>query len=404
MESSDSSGEGDSFSGYQWNLFSLQHGALRSRTEKFLASVNWPGLLKYAAKKRNLNVTDCILLPDIGLGYNHMVRIIEFTDKARWIARVRMPRLGESTYDKAIVEKRMSCELNAISLVRQKSGLPTPEVHAFDITDESIVKAPFMLMDCLEGNVGMDLGMEVPQEYMQTFLNGMAKLHVELSAVQLPKIGTILSINDDGTYEQGPIPGIGGPFDTATEFYKAWASNIKFRMSEEELRAASGPYAAEVIQAVSSFPNAIGKIASKLSVRDNGPFPLCHGDFGHNNIIVDDKYRIVGLIDWEMAFAGPWEIFGDFPLCLSVTPPAMDAPFNYDENGLPKDPALIQKFTDQAEYVAAVKVAESQNNHDHEYSLSEALNDSKRQQIATAMRLYGNGKVGIYSKLINEFL
>lgn len=26
-------------------------------------------------------------------------------------------------------------------------------------------------MDCLEGTVGMDLGMEIPQEYMQTFLN-----------------------------------------------------------------------------------------------------------------------------------------------------------------------------------------------------------------------------------------
>ncbi|TGO46274.1 hypothetical protein BOTNAR_0599g00030 [Botryotinia narcissicola] len=231
-----------------------------------------------------------------------MVGIIEFTDKVRWVARIRMPRLGESTYDEATVKRQMSCELNAISLVRQQSSILTPEVHAFEMSNDS---------------------------------------NVELSAVQLPKIGTIISINEDGTYEQGPIPGIGGPFDTATAFYTAWASNVEFRMSEDKLRAASGPYAAEIIPRVVSFPAAVSKIASKLSVRDNGPFPLCRGDFGHNSIIVDDKYRIAGLIDWEMSFAGPWEIFGDFPLTLSVTPPAMNAPFNYDRNGLHIVPVLI---------------------------------------------------------------
>ncbi|ESZ97841.1 hypothetical protein SBOR_1786 [Sclerotinia borealis F-4128] len=372
-------------------------------------SVNWPGLLEYATKKRNSNATHpkCILLPDIGLGYNHLVRIIEFSDSVRWIARIRMPCLGETTYDETTVKRGMICELNAISLVRQKTRLPTPEVHAFEMSSDGIVNAPFMLMDCLEGNVGMDLDMEIPEEYMQTFLNGMAKIHVELSAVQLPKVGTIISINDEGTYEQGPIPGIGGPFNTATEFYQARASRVKFPLSEEKLRALSGPgYAAEIIHGVASFPEAICIIASKLSVRDSGPFPLCHGDFGHNNLIVDDQYRIIGLIDWEMAFAGPWEIFGDFPLTLSVIPPAMDAPFNYDENGEPKDPELIRRFTNQMEYIAAVKKAESQSNHvyDHEYSLSKALSDSKRQQIATAMRLYDNGKAGVYSKLMDQSL
>ncbi|KAF7947001.1 uncharacterized protein EAE97_004250 [Botrytis byssoidea] len=154
-----------------------------------------------------------------------------------------MPRLGKSTYDEAAVKRQTSCELNAISFVRQQSSIITPEVHAFKMSNDSIVRVPFILMDCLEGNVGMD---------------------------------------------------VGGPFDTATAFYTAWASSVEFRMSEDRLRAASGPYAAEIIPRVVLFPAAVSKIASKLSVRDNGPFPLCHGDFGRKNIIVDAKYRIVG--------------------------------------------------------------------------------------------------------------
>jgi len=155
-------------------------------------------------------------------------------------------------------------------------------------------------------------------------------IQVQLSAVKLPKIGTIVLVNANGTFQQGPIPGIGGPFDTATELFKAWAAKIEFGISEEKLRAASAPYATEIVASVELFKEAIDGLADKISIHNYGPFPLCHGDFGHNNIIVDDKYQVLGVIDWESAFAGPWEVFGDFPLTLSTIPSIMDAPWNYD--------------------------------------------------------------------------
>ncbi|KAF8850550.1 hypothetical protein BDZ45DRAFT_769962 [Acephala macrosclerotiorum] len=365
------------FSGYQWTYFSsLPEGPLRSRAELFLASVNWPALLDYAAKTRN--GINCMLLPDIGLGYNHMVRIVEFADQTRWVARLRMPPLAKSGSNEDALKTIMNCEFNAISLVRRRTTISVPQIHAFEVKSDCSIKAPFMLMDCLEGNVGIDLGMKIPPEYKQAFLSSLAKIHVQLSAVQLPKIGTIVSMNKDSTYQQGPIPGLGGPFDTATEFFKAWAAKAEFGMSDEQLRAASGLCAAEIIPSVTSFPKSINKLAGRLSVHDHGPFPLCHGDFGHNNVIVDDKYHVLGIIDWETAFAGPWEVFGDFPLTLSTVPPAMDAPWNYDKEGSPKSTDLIRKFADQKDYIAA--------------------------QLATAMRLYQNRKVGWYSKLIDEFL
>ncbi|UPK93058.1 hypothetical protein LCI18_003993 [Fusarium solani-melongenae] len=366
---------GKIFSGYQWTYFSsLQQGPLRSRAESFLASVDWLALREYAAAKRK--GIDCSLLPDIGLGYNHMVRIIDFIDGVRWVARLRLPSL--------------------------RTNLPIPEIHAYEARSDCSVKAPFMLMDCLEGNVGMDLGMEIPPGYKQVFLSGLAKIHVQLSTVQLPQIGTIVSLNADGTCQQGPIPGLGGPFNTATEFFQAWAAKAKFGTTEEKLREASGPYAAEIIPSVSSFPESIRRLADRLSVLNYGPFPLCHGDFGHNNVIVNDAYRILGVIDWETAFAGPWEIFGDFPLTLSIVPPAMDAPWNYNKDGSPKAADLAQQFADQEDYVAAVTREENRNG-EKTHHLSETLRDSKRQQLATAMRLYENGKVGWYGKLIDQF-
>ncbi|KAM5356861.1 hypothetical protein ACJ41O_003507 [Fusarium nematophilum] len=390
------------FSGYQWTYFhSLKDGPIRSRAELFLESVNWPGLQEYAASKRN--GINCKLLPDIGLGYNHMVRIIEFMDGRRWVARLKLPPLAKSDASEYALETTGICEFNTISLVRQKTSIPIPEIHAFEARFGSGLTAPFMLMDCLEGNVGMDLGMTIPPNTKQAFLSGLAKIHVQLSTVQLPKVGTIVSMNADGTCQQGPIPGLGGPFNTATEFFEAWAAQAKFGMSDEQLRAASGEYADEIMPSVSSFPESISRSASRLSVRDHGPFPLCHGDFGHNNTIVDDDYHILGVIDWETAFAGPWEVFGDFPLSFSAVPPAMDAPWNYNEDGSPKSAELAEKFADQRAYVAAVKEEENRIRRNGHY-LSEALEDSTRQQLATAMRLFENGKVGLYSKVIEQLV
>ena len=165
------------FSGYQWTYFSsLKQGPIRSRAELFLASVNWLALQEYASSKRN--GINCSFLPDTGLGYNHMVRIIEFMDGGRWVARLRLPPLAKSSSSKHALETIGICEFNTISLLRQRTSILIPEIHAFEARFDCSVKAPFMLMDCLEGNVGMDLGMTIPPRSKQAFLSGLAKIHV----------------------------------------------------------------------------------------------------------------------------------------------------------------------------------------------------------------------------------
>jgi hypothetical protein len=42
-------------------------------------------------------------------------------------------------------------------------------------------------------------------------------------------------MNKDGTYQQGPIPGLGNPFDIAIEFFKTWAAKIEFDILDEQL-------------------------------------------------------------------------------------------------------------------------------------------------------------------------
>ncbi|KAE8144258.1 hypothetical protein BDV25DRAFT_134827 [Aspergillus avenaceus] len=231
----------------------------------------------------------------------------------------------------------MESEYSTMHLVRKESQLPVPHVHV------------------LEANPNSNL---------------------EMFTIRLPKTGKIVGINDDGSYRQGPLPGIGGPFNTAAD---------------------------EILPSAEDFKSLVHGNAERLSSNNMGPFPLCHGDFGHKNIVFDDKYRLLGVIDWETAFAGPSEISGEFPLSISVVPPDMDVPWKYDEAGNLKEAEDRQRFAEREDYVAIVKQEEEERGLTGKYSLSSALQDANRQYLATAMRIYTSGKPGWYSKVIERF-
>lgn len=107
-----------------------------------------------------------------------MVRVIEFGDGTRWVARLQLPRLSDSETFEDVLEFKATCEYNTMLLVLQESDIPTPKVHAFEARNHSDVGASFMLMDCLAGNVGMDLVMSVAQTHKSAFFIDMARVHV----------------------------------------------------------------------------------------------------------------------------------------------------------------------------------------------------------------------------------
>ncbi|KAH8423953.1 phosphotransferase family protein [Aspergillus melleus] len=387
------------FAGYRWSYFSsLGDGPLRSRAERFLESIDWAALVRFVLAGRD--GLECRLLPHIGLGQNHMVRVVEFADQVRWLARLRLPPLQESC---AEARGTMESECRTMCFVQKESQIPVPRVHMIECDPDSSVGAQFMLMDCLRGNSGIDLSLSLPPEHKLDVYSSMAKIQIEMFNIRLRKIGKIVGINDDGSYRLGPLPTLGGPFDTAADFFRAWSTKVEFGLPEDQLQNAAGSYASEILSSMKTVKTLVHDNAERLSVYNEGPFPLCHGDFGHNNMVFDDEYHLLGVIDWETAYAGPCEMSGEFPLTISIVPPAMDVPWKYDEAGYPKEAENRQKLTDRDDYVAIVKQIEAERGLTDGYSLSSALQAAKRQYLATAMRLFQRGKPGWYSKVMESF-
>lgn len=167
----------EQFDGYRWSYFSsLNDGPLKSRAQRFLESVNWTSLTQRASEKRD--GLHCQLLPDIGLGYNHLVRVIEFADDTRWVARLRMPPLTRNDNEAANTRKVMGSECETINLIQKESQIPIPRVYLLETNLSSSVGAQFMLMDCLKENVGMDLSMTIPTEHKLKVYASMAEIQV----------------------------------------------------------------------------------------------------------------------------------------------------------------------------------------------------------------------------------
>lgn len=74
-----------------------------------------------------------------------------------------------------------------------------------------------------------------------------------MSAIRFPKIGSIVKCHD-GTYSVGPLPGIGGPFDSAAHFFEAWVAKTRFPCSDEVIRARTPPELVdEVMRSIREF-------------------------------------------------------------------------------------------------------------------------------------------------------
>lgn len=117
-----------------------------------------------------------------------------------------------------------------------------------------------------------------------------------MSSVRWPKIGRIVRCSD-GSYDVGPLPDIGGPFDTATTFFEVWATKAEFPFSEDSLWEMSTKFQDQenpLITSIHNFPNQLKALASYISSWDGGPFPLYHTDFLHSNIVIDDQYGVLG--------------------------------------------------------------------------------------------------------------
>ncbi|UKZ69023.1 uncharacterized protein TrAtP1_010039 [Trichoderma atroviride] len=111
-----------------------------------------------------------------------------------------------------------------------------------------------------------------------------------------------------------------GPLETSLEFF------YNQTQSENREILSMHPDDPDWLTACWVLKTALTHIIIEDRVR--GPFPLCHLDLHFGNMLFDDKYNLVGIIDWSHAQAAPLEQ-------LSVCPELVIFPVLSDEENKP---------------------------------------------------------------------
>lgn len=226
-----------------------------------------------------------------------------------------------------------------------------------------------------------------------------------MSSITFPEIGSIRR-QPDGSYHVGPIDYLGGPFKTATEFFKAWAARKPSRtLNTKGIISACGgpgPVAEECLQSMREFLDQLAKLLAKGPLDaefDTGPFPLRHTDLGIHNILFDDEWNILSVIDWEFAIAAPWEM-----VCQSMVLSHESRtiwPIFYTETGAPRDEDVQESLDDQAYFLARIKHWEKELGVVD--ALSKVMSSEKMRDLAEAFKNFEEfryGRPGFYLRML----
>ena len=113
---------------------------------------------------------------------------------------------------------------------------------------------------------------------------------------------------------------------------------------------------------------------------------------------MDDDYKVLGVIDWEYAQSGPWEMV-HFPTCFMADPVPMGPSEWSGDAGIPDWLKVV--FKEMEEYVDVVRQTERAK--DLSSTLSAVLSDPAGQDLAFALRLYTvDGKHGYYVRILEK--
>ena len=69
-------------------IVEVSGGTYYHQGQRFFDSIDWDALCRYASELHDGEI--CTLDPQITMGCNHMIRIVNFVDGSQWIARLRM--------------------------------------------------------------------------------------------------------------------------------------------------------------------------------------------------------------------------------------------------------------------------------------------------------------------------
>ncbi|KAH6624160.1 hypothetical protein B0J18DRAFT_409649 [Chaetomium sp. MPI-SDFR-AT-0129] len=293
------------------------------RATTFLAAVKWDVVASISSSLRN--GISCKFAENFSIGHFNMVRRIVFADGVSWVARVRLPQLKAVFGDREALEVAsiLRVEVASMKFLKAKTSIPVPEVHSYSVDPTNGVGAPYILMDYVHGTVATelreakdcDVGLFGTSDQDRKFRKQMAEIQVTLSSFKFNQIGSLYWDEKTSDFFIGSEIETGkGPWTSSTDYY-ADLANHALQVCVRE--------AAPDVQTSCSFAIPIlfkhlMSLYGHTNSTGGGPFCLTNRDFGAHNLLVNDNFEIVSVIDLDGVMAAPVEVVAQYPVLTGL--------------------------------------------------------------------------------------
>lgn len=195
-------------------------------------------------------------------------------------------------------------EISTIEYVSRHTSIPVPKLYDYNIEAKNGLGAPYILMEAINGRFVEHL-CRIPGKFIRHVYAQIAGIVLQLSKLRFPHIGLLHRNEDTSEY------GIRGcifegyfrenAFSSSHEFYYRRMHNfLQHRRRAETLDH-------DWIVLAWMYMQSIPRLT--VAELDSGPFPLRHPDLNNANLMYDDEYNIVGVIDWTATQTAPVQSF-----------------------------------------------------------------------------------------------
>ncbi|KAJ4528071.1 hypothetical protein HRR83_000822 [Exophiala dermatitidis] len=287
------------------------------RATAFFAAVKWDQLVSLSSRLRG--GIPCTLGEKFSIGHFNMVRRILFEDGISWVARLRLPRLGTAVGDRDTLDeaRTLKVEVASMNFLQTKTCIPIPKIYGYSVDANNEVGAPYILMDYINGSVATelrmakncDVGLFGTFHQDRKFREQMARIQVTLSSFEFDRIGSLYQDEITSEFFIGPDAETGkGPWMSSMDYYADLANHAL-----QDCVANAG---ADV---QTSWSFAVPVLFKHLisfhghDITSEGPFKLTNRDFGAHNLLVNNDFEIIGVIDLDGVMAAPIDMVAQYP-------------------------------------------------------------------------------------------
>ncbi|KAI9847355.1 MAG: hypothetical protein M1837_002543 [Sclerophora amabilis] len=299
-----------------------------------------------------------VLLKELFCGsFNFSIRAQWDDAGPDWIIRFPVPGMS------VCLDEKVRKEVAVLNFLKQKTGIPVPDVVAWGTADEnSLGLGPFIITTFIEGRSlsramkprdesdyreSYTLDPDLPEATLEYIYRQIADFQIELSLHDFDRIGSLSHDETDRSWSVNSRPFTikmheimragnvdvelpeSGTFSTVTEYMYELDRQDRHHLEKQRNSVEDAEDARRKFVTRRIFQDLIPRFVNPEY--DRGPFKLHCDDFRPGNMLIDDDFKIVGVVDWEFTYAAPFQFMYSPPRWLILTKP--DKWYDYAEQG-----------------------------------------------------------------------